>query len=187
MPRTGEITLLLKESAGGDAAATDRLFELVYPELQRIATHHMRRVRPERKGLTLEPAVLVHESYLKALGDEPSFENRRHYYAFMTKVMLHVLLDLQRARGAKKRGGGVVHLTLTGAVAGQQTPTMPVSDIARALDQLERLDSRKAEVVKLRFFWGLEMSEIAQLLEVSQSTTERDWRFARTWFAAQLG
>jgi RNA polymerase sigma factor (TIGR02999 family) len=139
--------------------------------------------------LTLEPAALVNETFLKLLQQPTRFHNRRHLLGFASTVMLRVLVDYRRERGAKKRGGDALRVTLSGISAdalggGDEVDAL---DFQRALERLEGLDPRKAEIVKLRLFWGYEMTEIASLVEVSLATVERDWRFARTWLAAALG
>ena len=181
------ITLLLHEAAAGGERALEELTAAVYAELERVATRQMRRrYGGEMAGLTLEPAALVNETLLKLIQNPRDFDNRRHFYAFATQVMMRVLIDYQRARRADKRGGDQIRVTLTGLSAAREADFAQASDLATALERLEELDARKAEVVKLRVFWGLQMKEIAELLETSQATVDRDWKFSRNWLAWQL-
>jgi RNA polymerase sigma factor (TIGR02999 family) len=186
-PVEREITQLLQEAASGEQAALDAVAERVYSELERLAARQMRaQFGPGLAGVTLEPAALVNETFLKLLREPRSFENRRHFFAFTTRAMQRALIDYHRARSAAKRGGDQVRVTLTGLVRGEVDATASVLDVDAVLEELERLDERKAEVVRLRVFWGMEMAEIAQVLEVSLATVERDWRFARNWMATAL-
>ena len=187
MAEEQKITRLLHLAASGEEQATEELVAAVYGDLERVARRQMRRrYGGELAGVTLEPAALVNETLLKLLQSPREFENRRHFYGFATKVMLRVLIDYQRARQAEKRGGDRVRVTLSGLRGAGSTEIAEASDLADVLERLEELDPRKAEVVKLRVFWGLEMKEIAELLETSLSTVDRDWKFSRNWLAWQL-
>jgi RNA polymerase sigma factor (TIGR02999 family) len=160
--------------------------ELVYADLEQLAQGKMRRqFGPNLDALTLEPAALVHETYLRLLQQRKGFENRQHFFAVANRILFRVLMDYHRSRAAQKRGGGQVRVTLTGLSAADQ----PVTDIPTMIDVLDRLQAlrpRHAEIVKLRVFWGMEMKEIAETLGVSVSTVEKDWRFARAWLRTQL-
>lgn len=181
-----EITLLLQRAAEGDQGSLEELTEAVYEELERTAAAQMRaRYGGELAGLTLEPAALVNETLLRLIDAPRAFDNRRHFYAFATKVMLNVLRDYQRRRGAEKRGGGRVRLTL-GVLDAERGIETPPGDLENHLEELERLDERKAEVVRLRVFWGMENLEVARTVGVSRATVERDWAFARAWLIARL-
>ncbi len=181
----GQVTELLRAAAGGDATAHERVVEWAYAELEKLAAARLRR-RYRGGTPTLEPAALVNETFLRMLPDELDFQNRRHLLAFAGTVMLRVLVDYQRERGAKKRGGDVVKVTLTGLGHARSSSGVDMLDFQNALDRLQEMDSRKAEVVRLRLLWGCEMSEVAELLQTSLSTVERDWRFARSWLADAL-
>jgi RNA polymerase sigma factor (TIGR02999 family) len=176
------VTELLQAAAAGDRSAYDRVFEWAYVEVERLASL---RLRDRRGPLTLEPGALVNETFLKLLQQPLQFENRRHLLGFASTVMLRVLVDYQRQRGARKRGGGAVRVTL-GDVEGAGGGGVDALDLHRSLERLEALDARKAEIAKLRLLWGYEMSEIASLASVSLATAERDWRFARAWLAEAL-
>jgi RNA polymerase sigma factor (TIGR02999 family) len=178
------VTDLLHRAAAGDARANERVVEWAYGELERLARMRLR-AAAAGSPLTLEPAALVNETFLRLLQHEERFENRRHLLGFASTVMLRVLVDYQRRRGALKRGGADLRVTL-GDVEGPGSGGVEVLDLQRALERLQRLDARKAEIAKLRLLWGYEMSEIADLVEVSLATVERDWRFCRTWLAEAL-
>ena len=181
-----QITQILHQAANGDASAAEALVEAVYDELERVAGSQVRRAYGgQLAGVTLEPAVLVNETLLKLIQNPRDFENRRHFYAYATTVMMRVLVDYQRARGANKRGGDRIRVTLSG-LSGERPAATEATDLARALEKLESLDARKAEVVRLRFFWGLQMTEIAELLGTSLATVNRDWKFARHWLSTEL-
>lgn len=182
-----DITLLLTRAADGEPEAVDELYRRVAGELEQVAAARLRaRYGPDLAGATLEPAALVNETILKLLSRPRAFENRRHFYAFTSKAMLRVLLNYERDKRAAKRGGEQVRLTLGALEREGAPPGTSAFELADLLDRLEELDPRKAEVVRLRVLWGLENAEIAQVLEVSVATVERDWRFARTWLLAQL-
>lgn len=180
------VTRWLRDAAAGDDEAAEQVASWAYAELERLAAQRMHREFGAR-DVTLEPAALVNETYLKLLQHPVVFENRRHFFAFLGKVMLRVLIDYQRARRADKRGGGDVRVTLEGlAHAGDAAPIDALA-LEQALERLEHLDPRKAEVTRLRTMWGLQINEIATILGVGEATVRRDWRFARTWLAEALG
>jgi RNA polymerase sigma factor (TIGR02999 family) len=186
-----DITRLLEQLEEGSDGAMDDLMSVVYNDLQRMAESHMRqRFGPDLPGVTLEPAALVNESYMKLIRQRKKYDNRGQFFAIATKVMLRVLTDYQRQRLAAKRGGGRKRVTLslepaaTPPVSGSATEIEVVA-LVDALDELEALDQRKADVVKMRVVWGLQMREIAESLGVSLATVERDWAFAKAWLARE--
>jgi len=187
MDERGQITRLFEEAAGGDGAAFERAVALVYGELEQMAGRQLRHRFDGLDGITLEPAALVNETLLRLLPDTPSFANRRHFFAFASKVMRRALIDYQRARGRVKRGGNALRVALTGLGAeAAAVPETGAAQVCEVLDHLESLDPRKCEVVQLRIFWGMEMAEIAGILDVSLATIERDWSFSRAWLAREL-
>ncbi len=179
-----EVTRILQDWEAGDAEAAGRLMPLVYDELRRLARQHLGR---ERGDHTLQPTALVHEAYLR-LVDDPSMSlrNRAHFYAIAARVMRRILVDHARARNAAKRGG------LAGKVALDEARDLPpagANDLVPLDDALEELTQnypRKAQVVELKFFGGLEAKEIAQVLDVSEKTVIRDWQFAKLWLWREL-
>jgi RNA polymerase sigma factor (TIGR02999 family) len=187
MPASAEITQLLERAAAGEGEAREELAARVYRELERYAEHQLKvRYGPELAGLTLEPAALVNETFLRLLQEPMRFGNRRHFFGFASKVMLSALVDYQRRRGARKRGGDLVRVTLTGLDSGDAAPQPGIEELTQRFDELAGFDERKAEVVKLRLLWGFENREIAEILEVSERTVERDWRFSRNWLRSRL-
>ena len=179
------ITRLLAAAAHGDRLADDRLIHAVVGRLEQIAAREMAvGNRGGLDGLTMEPRMLAHDALIKILDRPLEFENRRHFFAYATQVMARAIIDYQRRRQAHKRGGA--HLKVSLAELIDDAP-FDLNDVPEALKELEALDARKAELVGLRVFWGASMGEIAELLEISESTAERDWRFARRWLVARLG
>jgi RNA polymerase sigma factor (TIGR02999 family) len=182
-----QVTVWLQRSAAGDQEALERLAAWASSTLEDLAARRMRRhLGTSSSGLTLEPSALVNETFLKLLDRPLGFENRRHFLAFANKVMLRVLIDYQRSRRAAKRGGRAVRVTISGISGDPGGRDVDFLTLEQALTRLERLDPRKAEVVKLRTMWGFDMAAIAELLSVSLPTVQRDWRFAKTWLAEEL-
>jgi RNA polymerase sigma factor (TIGR02999 family) len=182
-PQEG-ITRLLNAWQGGDAAARDRLFLLVYQELRRRASVQLRRERP---GHTLRPTALVHETYLRLLGqDRVKWQNRAQFFAIASEMMRRVLVDHAREKKAVKRAGGAVRVALEEDVAATEPREVDLIALDGALDELAAMDPRQSRVVEMRFFGGLSPAEIAEVLEVSRATVDRDWRFARTWLYRRL-
>lgn len=190
MPRTrrpqplpaGEVTRLLHAWGHGDETARDRLVPLVYRELRKRAAGHLRH---ERRGHTLRPTDLVHETYLRLCEQHAGWENRDQFFAVASRLMRRILVDHARRRGAPKRGGGLrVTLAEGLAVAGLEEPDL--LDLDTALDELAALDERQARLVELRYFGGLTLDETAQVLELSTATVSREWTLARTWLYRRL-
>ncbi len=182
----GPITQLLRARAAGDAAADSRLAVLIYDELHRLAERQM---RGERGGHTLTPTALIHEAWLRlAAEDAAQAQDRGQFYALAARRMRQVLIDHARRRDADKRGGGIVAITLSRAaeesVGGGDIDALALE---QALNQLEAMDPRKARVVELRYYAGLEMAEIAATLDISRATAQRDWEVARAFLHLRLG
>jgi len=178
-----EVTSLLRAWGRGDAAALNRLTPLVYTELHRQAKLLMAHEWPDN---ILQPSALVNEAYLRLIADAPvEWENRRQFFAVSAGVMRRILIDFARARGAVKRGAGKMDINLESlpgiATADDGVGLEQLIDIDEALTRLADLDERQARVVELRFFGGLEISEVAQVLNISEPTVVRDWRIARAW------
>ena len=179
------ITRLIAAAAHGDRLADDRLIHAVVGRLEQIAAREMAAGnRGGLDGLTMEPRMLAHDALIKILDRPLEFENRRHFFAYATQVMARAIIDYQRRRHAHKRGGAQRKVSLSELI---EDAPFDLSDVPAALQELEALDPRKAELVGLRVFWGASMSEIAEILDISESTAERDWRFARRWLVARLG
>lgn len=180
-----EITRLLHDWSGGDAAALSRLVELVYPELRRIAARHLSRERPDH---TLQPTALVNEAYLRLAQPHPgkTWEDRTHFFAVAAHVVRAVLVDHARARNAVKRGSGAVGVELTDASAAVAAAPVDLLDLDAALRSLEELDAQHARIVELRYFAGLSIDETAQALGVSPMTVKRGWLAAKTYIRRHL-
>jgi len=143
-------------------------------------------IRDSAGAMTLEPGVLADDALLKILSNSSSFENRRMFFAYATRIMVRELLNHLRQRRAQKRGGDWVRVTLTSAKEGEPGLAVDVEQMPEVLDELRELDARKADVVELKVFWGMTVPEIAETLEVSASTVDREWRFAQRWLAREL-
>jgi RNA polymerase sigma factor (TIGR02999 family) len=176
-----DITRLLDAAAAGDRQAAAALLPLAYDELKRIAAARMAK---EPSGHTLSPTALVHEAYLRLVGDQ-QFENRGHFFAAAAEAMRRVLVDHARARLAGKRGGGSSRVPLDEAHRIAESPEGVIA-LDDALARLAVESPQRAELVKLRFFGGLTMPEAAGVLGVSLATAERWWSFTRTWLYAEL-
>lgn len=185
-----DVTTLLGSIRDGDAAARERLYARVYDELRAMAGAKVR-ARGGR-GVDADATGLVHEAFIKLVGDEGGFENRRHFFGAAARAVQQVLIDKVRAAKALRRGGGLRRVDLvsdTAMVAADDAAPDDTTDwegLHRALGELERLDERAAEVVRLKFFDGLSEAEISGLLGVDERTVSRDWKHARAWLAVRL-
>ena len=168
-----EITVLLKAWAGGDRSALERLTPLVYDELRRRAARYMAN---ELGGHTLQTTALVNEAYLRlADADSLEWQDRAHFFAVCANVMRHILVDAARARGSEKRGGERVQVELTESIEKLIDRGPELVALDEALEALARKDARKAQVVEMRFFGGLNVDETAEVLRVSRKTVLRDY------------
>lgn len=176
-----ETTEILSRWTGGDTEALERLMPRVYDELRRMARAYA------GESNTLQPTVLVHELYMKLIAaGSLEVKDRGHFLAVAAKAMRRIAIDGARAALTQKRGGDLRLEPMDGNVAGA-APDETIVRVNDALEALERTDPRKAAVVEMRFFGGLEMSEVASALHVSLATAERDWKFARAWLYNALG
>ena len=182
-----EIDLTRALTADSDPVRQARALEVVYADLQRIARAELNR---HRRGATLNTGALVHEAYMKLFaGSAASYENRKHFFATAARAMRQVVIDHARARLADRRGAGAEHVpvdALAGGPLAVDEQAEQLIDIDRAIERLAVLDERLAQVVELRFFGGLEVSEIAELLGVSEPTVKRDTRAARAFLQKEL-
>lgn len=164
----------------------ESLLPAVYDELRQLARVHLRR----ESRAAFEPTALVHEVYLRMVDQTvAAIEDRTHFRALCARVMRQVLVDHARRRDAQKRGAGreeTLPTQFEGAAASAEQDRLPVLDLDAALGRLAELDARKAQVVELRCFGGLQMAEVAAALDVSLRTVEADWFFARAWLKAEL-
>jgi len=182
----GELTQLLIAWSRGDARALEQLTPLVYAELRKIAHRYMNR---ERAGHTLQTTAVVHEAFLRLLGNpQENWQNRAHFYAIAAQMMRRILVDYARANLRAKRGGETIRVALEDIDAPVTEPALDPDLIAldAALEKLAEIDPRRGRVVELRFFGGLSVEETAHVLQVAPDTVVRDWRVAKAWLFRYL-
>jgi RNA polymerase sigma factor (TIGR02999 family) len=181
---SGEITLLLENLSGGDTLVVDKLFPLVYDDLQQMAHN---KLRSERSNHTLNTTALVHEAYLKMVDQrKTSWKNRAHFFALCAQAMRRILINHANNRMTQKRGGGEVLATFNEELFIRETKAEELLRLDEALTKLAQFSERQSKVVELRFFAGLTQEEIAEVLGVSTPTIRLDWRMARAWLSREL-
>jgi RNA polymerase sigma factor (TIGR02999 family) len=182
--RSTDVSQLLERHRGGDPDAVNQLVPLLYGELRKLAAYYLRVERPDH---TLQPTALVHEAYLKLVGEAGArWESRAHFIALAAQVMRHVLVDHARTRAAGKRGGDQVKVVLDEAA---EVPDRYAADLVAlddALRELARVDEQHSRVVELRYFGGLSIEETAEVLGVSPATVKRNWTVAKVWLRRQM-
>jgi RNA polymerase sigma factor (TIGR02999 family) len=178
------VTELLSQWGEGHDAALAELTPLVYEELRRVAHHHLGGQRPNH---TLQTTALVNEAYLR-LADQtnPRWQNRAHFFAVAARAMRQILVSYARTQQAQKRGGGAARVDLDEAALVCPQESREIVELHEALDQLSALDARKAQIVELKYFGGLNYDEIAEVLKISRITVRRDWEFAKVWLYTEL-
>jgi RNA polymerase sigma factor (TIGR02999 family) len=178
------VTELLAHWSHGDDAALAELTPLVYEELRRLAHHQMGGERPDH---TLQTTALVNEAYLR-LADQtnPRWQNRAHFFAVAARAMRQILVNYAKSYRAQKRGGGALKVDLDEAALVSLEESKEIVDLHEALERLATLDSRKAHVVELKYFGGLNYDEMAEVLKISRVTVRRDWEFAKVWLYTEL-
>ena len=183
-PSQKQITQMLVDWGNGDQAALEKLTPLVYDELHRLARRYMGRERP---GHTLQTSALVNEAYIRLIDwKDIQWQNRAHFFAVSAQLMRRILVDFARSRNYAKRGGAARKVPLDEATIIPQERGADLVALDDALDSLARLNERQSRVVELRFFGGLELEEIAEVLKVSVGTVRRDWSLARAWLHREL-
>jgi RNA polymerase sigma-70 factor (ECF subfamily) len=176
---TGPATDLLLSWSGGDRSALDRMLPLVYEELHRLAALYLSR---ERVDHTLQPTALVNEAYLRLIDQrQVDWRNRAQFLGVAANMMRRILMNHARDRNAGKRPGDRERVSLSLVEESSSPSNVDLIALETALDKLAELDARKAKVVELKFFGGLTMDEIAEVLEISRATVEREWSFSRAW------
>ena len=178
-PAPEEVSQLLRDWSDGDRSALDKVMPVVYQELRRLARHHMRN---ERAGHTLQTTALVNEAYLR-LADyrRMRWQSRAHFFAVAAQVMRRILVEHARSRKFAKRGGGAQKVSLDEAAVVSAGRSAEVIAVDEALAELESWDPRKGRIVELRFFGGLSIEETAEVMKVSPTTVQREWRAAKAW------
>jgi RNA polymerase sigma factor (TIGR02999 family) len=179
-----DVTALLHAWSAGDQAAQEKLWTIVFPELDRLARGYMRRERPHH---TLLPDALVNEAYLRLVDwKKAHWRNRAHFFGMCARIMRQILVDHARAQGYQKRGGARRQETVDELTALSPTRSKELVALDDALQRLASISKRKSDVVELRFFGGLTVEETAEALGISRLTVIRDWNFARAWLSAEM-
>ena len=177
---------MLEAAERGDSDAASRLLPLVYDELRRLAAHKLARESPDH---TLEATALVHEAYMRLVGPDGGgrrWSGRRHFFAVAAEAMRRILIDEARRRRSHKRGGGAAHLTIENIDLAARQPPPDLLALNEALDKLAAEDPVAAELVKLRYFGGLTLPEVADVLTLSPRTADRLWAYARAWLRREI-
>ncbi len=183
MSAAQKVTLVLDAIRRGDADSGD-LLPLVYDELRGLARHQLGLLAP---GQTLQATALVHEAYMKLVGGNGVWEDRRHFFGCCARAMRNVLVDAARSRDRIKRGGAWHRITLGEAPVSDTSPSRGLLDLDLALAKLEAVDARQHEIVMLRYFSGLTIEETAEAMGIGTATVDRQWRFARAWLHREIG
>jgi RNA polymerase sigma factor (TIGR02999 family) len=179
-----DLTLILKAASAGDPHAASELLPLVYDELRRLAAH---RLAGEHNGHTLQPTALVHEAWLKISGDEQrDWNGRQHFFAASAEAMRRILVDRARRRLAAKRGAGEVCLDADELEIPAPAPDDQLLAVSEAVEKFALLDARKAELVKLRYFVGMNFEEAAEALGIAVPTAKQWWAYARAWLRVEI-
>jgi RNA polymerase sigma factor (TIGR02999 family) len=177
------VTQMLLEWRGGNEDALERLMPMVYDELRRLAAHYM---KSERKSHTLQATALVNEAYIRLVDMKVSWQDRAHFFAVAARLMRRLLVDHARAHHRAKREGDAVKVTLGEAREVSSGPVANVLAVDEALTRLAEFDPRKSEILELRYFGGLNNDEVAEALNISRATVQRDLRLAKTWLIREL-
>ncbi len=183
-PKLTQLLVELTSVSGRGPAAASRIFELVHGELRRVASDLMRRERPDH---TLQPTALVNEAYLRLVdASRVEWQSRAHFFGIAARAMRQILVDHARERAAEKRGGGWQRVTLDEQLDLSADSELDLFELDDALTRLGEMDVRMARIVELRFFGGLTVNEVAQVLEISKRTVQREWWTARMWLRREL-
>jgi RNA polymerase sigma-70 factor (ECF subfamily) len=179
-----DVTSLLKKLAEGNQDAAGELIPVIYQELHRLAVGHLRHERPDH---TLQPTALVHEAYIKLVAQRSAdWHSRAHFFAVASNLMRRILVDYARRHLRVKRGGGQVRMSLDDILL--VSPERPANMLAldESLTRLEKLDARQGRIVELRYFGGLKIEEVAEILSISPTTVRREWTSAKAWLYGEL-
>lgn len=179
-----EVTVILDAIQKGDPKAAEELLPLVYAELRKLAASKLAQQPPDQ---TLQPTALVHEAYIRLLGDgSRSWEDRRHFFAAAAEAMRHLLVDRARRKAALRHGGGWHRVDLDNVVVATKTTDDNILLMNEALEKLTAHDPAAAELIKLRFFAGLTFPQAAEVLGMSERTAKRSWAYARAWLFKEI-
>jgi RNA polymerase sigma factor (TIGR02999 family) len=179
-----QVTELLVRWRQGDRQALDALIPLVYEELRRIAQHFLQREKP---GHTLQSTALVHEAYVRMVGQNlPQWQSRAHFFGIAAQLMRQILVDHARSRQAAKRGGDVFKISLDESTALPEQKDLDLIALDDALKSLSELDSQQSRIVELRYFAGLTIEDTSEVLGISPATVKRDWATARAWLQREM-
>ena len=182
--KADDITQMLSELAGGNRSIVDAMMPLMYSQMHQMAERQLRR---ERADHTLNATALIHEAYVKLIGQEKvSWQNRAHFMSVAAMAMRRILINYAKSRRAEKRGGGNAVATFNEEFHNRQAKAEELIDLDEALSNLAGFNERQAKVVEFSFFGGLTHKEIAEVLKVSVPTIHRDWRLAKAWLSAQM-
>jgi len=182
--KTQEITVCLKAWSGGSREAADRLMQIVYQEMRKLAASYLQKQRSDH---TLQPTALVHEAYLKLIdASQINWQDRAHFFAVAAQTMRNILVDHARAVAADKRGGGAQKIALDEVVGLSENHEVDLIDLDEALQLLARQDETQSRIIELRFFGGLTIEETAEVLKISPATVKREWAMARAWLFRQI-
>ena len=183
-PLAHELTRLLVDWSNGNQDASEQLFPLVYEELRRLAHRYMRRERP---GNTLQTTAVIHEAYFRLIDQKHvQWQNRVHFFAIAAQMMRRILITHAQSGAYAKRGGGSVNVSLDEAAVLSQSQARELIALDDALTSLASIDTRRSQVVELRFFGGLSNEEIAEVLKISPNTVTRDWNVAKAWLYREM-
>jgi RNA polymerase sigma factor (TIGR02999 family) len=181
---SSQITDLLARWRSGDRLALDSLMPLVYEELRALARHYLRMERPDH---TLQSTALVHEAFVRLVGQKPpEWKNRKHFYGVAARLMRQILVDHARSHRAAKRGGGALKLGLTEGIAGKENKGVDILALDASLNRLAQLNSQQSQIVELRFFSGLSIEDTSEVLGISPATVKRSWTTARAWLFREM-
>lgn len=184
MADQSEITKLIQLAGHGDAEAVGALAPIIYAELREAAQARMRKLPP---GVTLQPTALVHEAWMRVMGkDDQHFEGRRHFFFAAAQAMHDILVEAARSKMSKKRGGDRCRLSVEALEVAFEAPAQDMIALSKALEKLKQKHPRAHELVMLRFFAGTTVEEASEVMNISISTVEREWRFARARLYADL-
>jgi RNA polymerase sigma factor (TIGR02999 family) len=179
-----DLTQLLQQAASGDAGSQERVLDLLYGELHKMAQIALRAERAEH---TLQATALVHEAYLRLFGTHSvEWQSRQHFFVTASRTIRRILVDYARKHNSEKRGGFASRVDFENAMLVAKSYSREFVELDQALEELQNVDSRKSQVVELRFFGGMTMEEIASLLSVSENTVKRDWTIARAWLQSRI-